>query len=51
MHMICRVDEVLRTKEADDEAIHLFVLKACHDSPVTGHPGYKKTIELLRRSY
>src|SRR5713226_7162879 len=27
------------------------VLKMCHDVPTVGHPGYKKTLELVQRSF
>jgi len=55
-HGVCHVDKVLHPKEGkifvpDNGAICLFILKAYHDFPVAGHPGYEKTIELLRRSY
>ena len=55
-HVVCHVDEVLHTKKGkvivpDDEAIHLFIMKPCHNSPVTGHPGYENITEHLRRSY
>jgi len=46
-HGVCCIDGVLCTKEEkvfipDDEAICLFIMKLCHDSPVSGHPGYEK---------
>ena len=37
--------------EAQKADLQLEVLKLCHDSPVAGHPGYKKTIELVTCSY
>ena len=27
------------------------VLKMCHDVPMVGHPGYKKTLDLVQRSF
>lgn len=31
--------------------LRLDILKACHDSTIAGHPGNKKTFELISRSY
>ena len=35
----------------DEEDLQFQVVKLHHDTPVVGHPGYKKTIELLQRTY
>ena len=37
--------------EAQETDLQLEVLKLCHDSPITGHLGYKKNIELVTHSY
>ena len=34
----------------DEEDLRLQVVKLHHDTPVAGHPGYEKTIELLQRT-
>ena len=35
----------------DKEDLQLQVVKLYHDTPVAGHPGYEKMIELLQRTY
>ena len=36
---------------SDKEDLQLQVVKLHHDTLIAGHPGYKKTIELLQRTY
>ena len=36
---------------ADDQALHLDIVKLHHDTQITGHPGREKTLELIQRSY
>ena len=35
----------------DDQALHLDIVKLHHDTPIAGHPGREKTLELVQRSY
>ena len=35
----------------DDQALRLYIVKLHHDTPITGHPGREKTLELVQRSY
>jgi hypothetical protein len=35
----------------EDQALHLDILKLHHDTPIAGHPGREKTLELVQRSY
>jgi hypothetical protein len=35
----------------EDQALRLDILKSHHDTPVAGHPGREKTLELVQRSY
>jgi hypothetical protein len=35
----------------EDQALHLDILKLHHDTPIAGHPGSEKTLELVQRSY
>ena len=35
----------------DDQALCLDIVKLYHDTPITGHPGREKTLELVQRSY
>ena len=52
-----RVDDagILRFKGAayvpPNQAVRMEIFKICHDDPLAGHFGYKKTQELIRRKY
>ena len=52
-----RVDDagILRFKGAvyvpPNQALRMEIFKICHDDPLAGHFGYKKTQELIRRKY
>ena len=35
----------------DDQALRLDIVKLHHDTPIAGHPGREKTLELVQRSY
>jgi transposase InsO family protein len=35
----------------EDQALRLDILKLHHDTPIAGHPGREKTLELVQRSY
>jgi transposase InsO family protein len=35
----------------EDQALRLAILKLHHDTPIAGHPGREKTLELIQRSY
>ena len=35
----------------DDDSLHMKVISAHHNSPVSGHLGYQKTQELIQRQY
>ena len=35
----------------DDQALHLDIVKLHHDTPIAGHPGREKILELVQRSY
>lgn len=35
----------------DDQALRMEILKICHDDPLAGHFGFKKTFELVKRKY
>jgi transposase InsO family protein len=35
----------------EDQALRLDILKLYHDTPIAGHPGREKTLELVQRSY
>ena len=35
----------------DDQALHLDIVKLHHDTPIAGHSGREKTLELVQRSY
>ena len=36
---------------SDDQALCLDIVKLHHDTPISGHPGREKTLELVQRSY
>ena len=35
----------------DDDSLHMHIITTHHDSPITGHPGYQKTQELIEQQY
>jgi transposase InsO family protein len=37
--------------DPEDQALRLDILKLHHDTPIAGHPGREKTLELVQRSY
>jgi hypothetical protein len=43
-------DENRKIYVPEDQALHLDILKLYHNTPITGHPGREKTLELVQRS-
>ena len=43
-------DEKGKIYGPDDQALHLDIVRLHHDTPIAGHPGREKTLELVQRS-
>ena len=44
-------DEKEKIYVPDDQALRLDIVKLHHNTPIAGHPGREKTLELVQRSY
>ena len=47
----CLYDTFSRLYMPESNILWMEIIQKHHDSPVSGHPGYEKTIELLQRNY